>query len=263
VQQASAITMTLPIACMRTVLLSFAALRDRASSSAKVADSVGPPPCWPDMTAEGVAAEIGTLRARQHEAEESARKRAAEEAARKREAKKRHKSKGGGGGGSAGADFGGGLPGGFAYYPWDDDDEDGGGYGGAGGYGEEDADDFFAHFGGGADYRGGGGGAGAHNGARGRKAARSAAPPRRRPVTPPPHDFFAVLGIVATATDADVKRAYRVLALQHHPDKGGDEERFKIVSVAAEKLATGVGRNAHAEELRVFRRNHPGMATPS
>ncbi|KAF9949604.1 hypothetical protein BGZ65_007200, partial [Modicella reniformis] len=48
-------------------------------------------------------------------------------------------------------------------------------------------------------------------------------------------DFYKVLGLTKDATDADIKKAYRKLALQMHPDKNsapGADEAFKIVSKA-------------------------------
>jgi curved DNA-binding protein CbpA len=49
-------------------------------------------------------------------------------------------------------------------------------------------------------------------------------------------DYYAILGVQATATDEEMKRAYRRLALRYHPDRNpGDpraEERFKEVSEA-------------------------------
>ena len=40
-----------------------------------------------------------------------------------------------------------------------------------------------------------------------------------------------------TVTDQDIKRAFRQQALQHHPDKGGDEEHFKKLARAYEVLS--------------------------
>ena len=37
----------------------------------------------------------------------------------------------------------------------------------------------------------------------------------------------------------EIKRAYRRLAHQHHPDKQGDEERFKLITEAYEILMEG------------------------
>ena len=54
-------------------------------------------------------------------------------------------------------------------------------------------------------------------------------------------DFYEVLGVSRSATDADLKKAYRQLARQHHPDANpedpGSEERFKEVSLAYETLS--------------------------
>ena len=41
-----------------------------------------------------------------------------------------------------------------------------------------------------------------------------------------------LLGLAAPTTLEAARKAYRKLARQHHPDHGGDEERFKQISVA-------------------------------
>jgi hypothetical protein len=46
-----------------------------------------------------------------------------------------------------------------------------------------------------------------------------------------------VLGISAAASAGDVKRAYRQLVRDHHPDAGGDPETFQRVQTAYERLA--------------------------
>jgi curved DNA-binding protein len=50
-------------------------------------------------------------------------------------------------------------------------------------------------------------------------------------------DYYSVLGVPRTATDEDIKRAYRRLASQHHPDKGGDKERFQEIQQAYSVLS--------------------------
>jgi molecular chaperone DnaJ len=56
----------------------------------------------------------------------------------------------------------------------------------------------------------------------------------------PARDLYEVLGIERGASDEDVKRAYRRLAREHHPDVNGDpaaEERFKEIAGAYEILS--------------------------
>lgn len=50
-------------------------------------------------------------------------------------------------------------------------------------------------------------------------------------------DYYSILGLSKSASDDEIKRAYRKLAQQHHPDKGGDEARFKEVSEAYQVLS--------------------------
>ncbi len=45
-------------------------------------------------------------------------------------------------------------------------------------------------------------------------------------------DHYTTLGVSKTATQDEIKRAYRQLAKQHHPDSGGDPEQFKKINHA-------------------------------
>src|SRR6266581_7235680 len=53
-------------------------------------------------------------------------------------------------------------------------------------------------------------------------------------------DYYEVLGVAREAGDEDIKRSYRKLAMQHHPDRNvGDaesEEKFKEAAEAYEVL---------------------------
>jgi len=45
-------------------------------------------------------------------------------------------------------------------------------------------------------------------------------------------DYYAALGVPRTATADDIKKAFRRLASQHHPDKGGDTQKFQAIQQA-------------------------------
>lgn len=53
---------------------------------------------------------------------------------------------------------------------------------------------------------------------------------------------YAALSVPRNAALAEIKKSYRKLALKHHPDKGGDESMFKIISAAYEILSDDARR---------------------
>ena len=56
-------------------------------------------------------------------------------------------------------------------------------------------------------------------------------------------NYYKVLGISRTATQDDIKRSYKKLVLQHHPDKGGDIEYFRLIQEAYEVLSNQNNRD--------------------
>ena len=50
-------------------------------------------------------------------------------------------------------------------------------------------------------------------------------------------DYYSTLGLQRNASEDDIKKAYRKMAMKHHPDRGGDEKTFKQVSEAYEILS--------------------------
>lgn len=49
-------------------------------------------------------------------------------------------------------------------------------------------------------------------------------------------NFYQILGVNENATQDEIKKAYRKLAVEHHPDKGGSEEKFKKISEAYDTI---------------------------
>ncbi|MFN6074835.1 MAG: DnaJ domain-containing protein, partial [Fluviicola sp.] len=71
-------------------------------------------------------------------------------------------------------------------------------------------------------------------------------------------DYYDVLGVSKSASESEIKKAYRKLALQYHPDKNPDdavaEEKFKEAAEAYEVLS-----NAE-KKARYDQYGHAGMS---
>jgi len=71
-------------------------------------------------------------------------------------------------------------------------------------------------------------------------------------------DYYQVLGIPNEASQDEIKKAYYKLAHKHHPDKGGDEKKFKEINEAYQVLSDKEKRSQYDR----FGRTFEGAAEP-
>jgi molecular chaperone DnaJ len=72
-------------------------------------------------------------------------------------------------------------------------------------------------------------------------------------------DYYKILGVPKEASQEDIKKAYRRLAHQHHPDKGGgDEQKFKELNEAYQVLGSPEKRKQYDQFGTAFE----GMGGP-
>lgn len=50
-------------------------------------------------------------------------------------------------------------------------------------------------------------------------------------------NYYEILGVTTSASADEIKKAYRKLASQHHPDKGGDTAKFQEIQAAYDTLS--------------------------
>jgi molecular chaperone DnaJ len=65
-------------------------------------------------------------------------------------------------------------------------------------------------------------------------------------------NYYETLGIDRKATSDDIKKAFRKLAQKHHPDKGGDEEKFKEITEAYSILSDDKKRREYDNYGQTF-----------
>ena len=61
-------------------------------------------------------------------------------------------------------------------------------------------------------------------------------------------DPYTTLGVDRNASDSEIKTAFKNLAKQYHPDRGGDEAKFKDVNEAYSKIKNQQARQQYEQE---------------
>lgn len=65
-------------------------------------------------------------------------------------------------------------------------------------------------------------------------------------------NYYEILGVDKKASQDDVKKAFRKLAQKHHPDKGGDESKFKEITEAYSILSDAKKRREYDNYGQTF-----------
>ncbi|MDP2926934.1 MAG: DnaJ domain-containing protein, partial [bacterium] len=65
-------------------------------------------------------------------------------------------------------------------------------------------------------------------------------------------NYYDILGIGKNASTEEIRKAYHKLAHQHHPDKGGNAQKFKEISEAYQILSNAQKRAQYDQFGRVF-----------
>ena len=68
----------------------------------------------------------------------------------------------------------------------------------------------------------------------------------------PTANYYDVLGVKKDASADEIKKAFRKLARKHHPDAGGDEEKFKELNSAYEVLSDAEKRKEYDQYGQYF-----------
>lgn len=70
-------------------------------------------------------------------------------------------------------------------------------------------------------------------------------------------DYYKILGVERSANDKDIKSAFYKLAHKHHPDKGGDEKKFKEINEAYQVLSDKQKRAQYDQFGQTFDQGGP------
>jgi molecular chaperone DnaJ len=80
----------------------------------------------------------------------------------------------------------------------------------------------------------------------------------------PTANYYDTLGVKRDASAAEIKKAFRKLARKHHPDAGGDEEKFKELNSAYEVLSDPEKRSEYDQYGQYFGgKMPPGAGGPA
>ncbi|MBU2539777.1 molecular chaperone DnaJ [Patescibacteria group bacterium] len=71
-------------------------------------------------------------------------------------------------------------------------------------------------------------------------------------------DYYEILGVSKNASQEEVKKAFHRLAHKHHPNKGGEEKKFKEINEAYQILSNQEKRAQYDQYGQVFEGGMPG-----
>lgn len=74
-------------------------------------------------------------------------------------------------------------------------------------------------------------------------------------------NYYQRLGLNQSATQPGIKKAYRRLVLKHHPDHGGSEANFRLISEAYKVLSDKEKRQDYDQQLRQEASQGTGQAS--
>jgi len=70
-------------------------------------------------------------------------------------------------------------------------------------------------------------------------------------------NLYEILGVNASASQREIKEAYRKLSMQHHPDRNGDPKVFQKVKDAYDLLSNSDKRNRYDIMINLVRISEP------
>tara|TARA_E500000178_G_C16923989_1_gene708559 strand:- start:367 stop:1218 length:852 start_codon:yes stop_codon:yes gene_type:complete len=73
-------------------------------------------------------------------------------------------------------------------------------------------------------------------------------------------DYYKILGVSEDASADEIKKAFRKLAVKHHPDRGGDEKKFKEANEAYDTLKSESKKQEY-DTMRRFGSNMGGQGS--
>ena len=72
-------------------------------------------------------------------------------------------------------------------------------------------------------------------------------------------DYYSILGVNKNASENELRKAYKKKSMQHHPDRGGDEEEFKKINEAYSTLKDPAKRQEYDNPQPQFNFNTSNM----
>ncbi len=74
-------------------------------------------------------------------------------------------------------------------------------------------------------------------------------------------DYYETLGVTRSASQDEIKKAYRSLAMKHHPDRGGDANKFKQIEEAYRTLSDESSRKEY-DQPKQYSQRMDGFGVP-